>query len=483
MKQQQTYESNIGEKLNGLAPAPDVAALWSSMEAILDKEMPTEEKKKRICAWWFSPALLVTAVLLAAVGAVYAVNHKQATRASVGSSVTKESTTPAPAPATKAISSEATKPAANEPLPNRKQAQTKTAAPVVKATKKRVATKTSNASPAKPQQDKTDANKTIIKEEGQKKEPDTKKAPAEKEHTVANPVIVAFHQSSADPSLATALLSLASTETGKEAGPVPAFLLNQNALPAQSTTAKTKKQKRTVVLTDKGISFGIALNYPVAIGSQRKNDLDMNAKKNSWQDYLPSAYAQLHLNKKFYLQAEWTPLAAQYTPNTVLYHQLDQPNPDEKEEKIVKLNKLFYTNLPFSVHYNTPFKNISVGLGVQYSVLKKIILQDQEYYHLIGAGGWTVMERKNEADAKDPAAVRNHNSSDVVDNVAAAVKKEDWRLLADAGYNYKGLSLGLRYTSGLFNAINSNFTNLPVKVCNESMQVYLHVNLFDTRKK
>lgn len=478
MKRQHTYENNIGEKLNELTTTPDVAALWSSMETILDKEMPQQEKKKRIGAWWFSPALLATAILLAAVSTVYTINHTKAKPAAVGSSVNKESTTPPAAPVTKTPGNEAAKPAATEPLANRKQSQTKAAAPTVKTTKKKVATKTRTASPAKPQQDKANASKPIIKEEGQKKEPETKKAPAEKEHAVTAPVIVAFNQPFDNPSLA--LLSPASTEPAKEAGPTLP-LQNGSVLPFQHPLAK--KQKRTHVYSDKGVSFGIALNYPVAVGNQRKNDFDMNAKKNAWQDYLPSAYAQLHLNKKFYLQAEWAPLAAQYTPNTVLYHQLDEPNPDEKEEKVVKLNKLFYTNIPLSFHYNTPFKNISVGLGVQYSALKKVILQDQEYYHLIGAGGWTVMERKNESVAKDPSAIRDHNGGDVVDDVAATVKKEDWHLLADAGYNYKRLSLGLRYTHGLHNAVNSNFTNQPVKLCNESLQVYLHLNLFDTRKK
>jgi hypothetical protein len=48
MKRQHLYEKKIGQKLNGMA-TPDVAGLWDQMEAILDREMPHQEKEKSLC--------------------------------------------------------------------------------------------------------------------------------------------------------------------------------------------------------------------------------------------------------------------------------------------------------------------------------------------------------------------------------------------------------------------------------------------------
>jgi hypothetical protein len=190
-------------------------------------------------------------------------------------------------------------------------------------------------------------------------------------------------------------------------------------------------KKKTTVFSDRGFAAGLSVSLPVALGSQQEIGLDMQGRKAQWQDLAPAVYAQYHLSKKFYLQAEWQPVAAQYTPGFTLYDRTDVLNPDEKSQKVVKLNKLFYSNVPVSFHYNTPVKNLTVGLGVQYSKLKKVVLQDQEYYHLIGAGDvFNVDEQKNEVVVKDPEAVHGHSSGDVVDSVARSFQP---RRLAPAG--------------------------------------------------
>lgn len=75
MNRQHLYEEIIGRKLNGLA-APDVAGLWPDMEAVLDKEMP-QQKKKRFGGWRLNGSVLVIAGL-ATVCSVYGFAQRQA---------------------------------------------------------------------------------------------------------------------------------------------------------------------------------------------------------------------------------------------------------------------------------------------------------------------------------------------------------------------------------------------------------------------
>lgn len=452
MKRQHTYESLLAQKLNKIA-SPAIAGLWDRMEAILDEEMPQQpEKKRRFGAWWFSTNMLLAASLLTATGGAYTWNRLREE---------------------KIISTNAQAP--NHALPATGLSKTSVATQAVPEGEKQLS----------PLENASEKNSEPTKEQ-------TFHLPAKATHQGKNNATSAGlreHNNAIDvvgmkeTDLPANSKTLAEVEAIK--ANVPAIFNSQKVEPLSPADAERKLglKKRPAVYVDKGVSFGLALNYPVAINGQRKNDLDINGKKAQWQDYIPSVYAQLHLNKKFYVQAEWAPIAAQYTPNYTLYRKTDQPNPDEKDEKVVKLNKLFYTNIPLSLHYNTGLKGLTVGAGIQYSQLKKVILQDQEYYHVIGPGYWTVNERKNEVAAKAPNKASDHNSGDVVDDVVKSFRRDDWRLLADVGYQHKALGGGLRYTRGLHYYINSNFTDLPVKGRNESLQLYFRYNLFDTRKK
>lgn len=472
MKRQHTYEKIIGQKLNGLTP-PDVAGLWDNMQAILDREMPQQEKRKRVSgAWWFSANMLIAAGLFASVGTVYTLCHVSG----------KE-------PATAVITKVATPLVAKEVVGNEgEETSAKVSGSVMASRLQQTLLAKRRISSATPV------------EYGAVSEPMMVLTAAGRE---ANAVV---EQHSAVSELTTALIQApVAEETGavtlaestgegvitaplKEAFPVKTTLpsvFNQQLLIATGAAkAVAGKQKKARVYSDKGFAAGLSLNMPVAVHQQQKVELDRNGRNNQWQDYVPSVYAQLHLNKKFYLQAEIQPVAAQYTPNFTLYNRMVELNPDEKMQTVVKLNKLFYTNLPVSFHYNTPLRNLTVGVGMQYSKTQKIILQNQEYYHLIqGGGAFEVTELKNEVVVKNPEAVRKHNTGEVIDSVAQSFKRDEWRMLADVNYHFKGFNLGVRYTNGLTNYINTNFTNLPVKDRNESLQLYLRFNLFDSRKK
>ncbi len=477
MKRQHTYERIIGEKLNGLTP-PNVAGLWENMEAILDREMPRQEEKKRPLAWWLNANLLVAAGLFVAVGSVYTfcrVAGKQPVPATV------VATTNAAAGANKATGSEqagsGNVAAAGKPAsPVEAMPAPAVAAPEATgrmAFQLTVSTTGFTTAPA------AVSKVSLAGLEAQPVQPEVME-----EMAPVGTVAASTRAETAGAAQAEVVATIAEPlkEASKEQAVAPAFFHRQ---PVNTKTTITIAPKtKTTVFSDRGFSAGLAALLPVAMGPQQKLALDMHGRKNNWQDLMPAVYAQYHLSKKFYLQAEWQPVAAQYTPNFTLYDRTDVLNPDEKQQKIVKLNKLFYTNIPVSFHYNTPVKNLTVGIGAQYSKLKRVVLQDQEYYYLIGAGGvFDKTELKNEVVVKDPEAVRGHTTGDVVDSVASAIRREDWRLTADVAYRYKTLQLGVRYSNGINHYINTNFTNLRVKDRHQSLQFYLRVNLFDSRKK
>lgn len=472
MKRQHSYESLIAQKLNRL-PAPQVAGLWDGMEAILNKEMPQQpEKKRRPAAWWFSANGLLTATLaVAVVSGAYTLSQHLAEKIIVTDTAALNNN------ASNAPSLSLSKPAAtSQSLPEEANAE-----PTNAETTKNVEARSDET------QQNTRSVGSIVairqnsipffKANGGNGSKTSLPDPPDVNHTTDT----AYEKSKNEE--AKLLFNQWLTKAARINKAAFSVLNSKDIKPltAEEVKQKLSLKKRGPIQLDKGLTIGLALNYPVAIGGQQKSGLDKQGNKNQWQDYVPSVYAQLHFSKKFYAQAEWSPVAAQYTPALTMYDKVEQSNPDEKEEKRVQLNKLYYASFPLSLHYNLPWKGLSVGTGVQYSLLKKIILKDQEYYHVIGPGYWNTEVRKDEAVAKDPSATQ-HNG-DLMSDVAGTFRRQDWRLLADVGYNRKSLTAGLRFTKGLQPYVNSNFTNLPAKDRNEGVQVYLRYNVFDGRKK
>lgn len=433
------YEQVIKEKLDQVE-APDVQDLWADMEARLEKEMPQQEENKRRVLWMFgNKTLLISASLVLLFGCAYTFSHLT---------------------------------------------QTVVEEPQLSSTEmKRTSAKTSNELL---NHDETEASKgqsPLATYNSEVTGSFESELPA-KEQT-SDEFVLLIDQPTVDATDDNEFLS----GTVTPAVPIQAQATSIKASPLSITSPKAEnfsltypEIKKPRIVSDKGYTVGLSMQHAFALGGQQRADFDMKGRNNRMQDYIPSAYIQYHINKKMYVQVEAQPVSAQYTPSFTLYNRVDSLNPDEKEERLVKLNKLFYLNLPVSFHYS-PVKNLTIGVGAQYSRLKKVVLQDREIYHLIGAGGWNISDRKNETVVRDNKEASNHNSGDVVDSVAQSFRTNDLRALADINYNYKGISLGVRYTQGLNNYVNTNFTNLQVKDKNQSLQLYLKYNLFDSRKK
>ena len=76
--------------------------------------------------------------------------------------------------------------------------------------------------------------------------------------------------------------------------------------------------------------------------------VNINGKRNTLIDFLPSVYVQYHFNKKWSVETEFQFSSPQYTSNHKLASAYKDIDPNKKEENAVWLNKLYYLNIPVS---------------------------------------------------------------------------------------------------------------------------------------
>ena len=115
--------------------------------------------------------------------------------------------------------------------------------------------------------------------------------------------------------------------------------------------------------------------------------VNVNGKRNTLIDFLPSVYVQYHFTKKWYVETEFQFSSPQYTSNHKLASAYKEIDPGKKEENAVWLNKLYYLNIPVSIHF-TALPNLTIGTGIQYSHLRRSIFTDEVALWENGANGW-----------------------------------------------------------------------------------------------
>ncbi|GAC1492676.1 MAG: hypothetical protein NVS1B13_22970 [Flavisolibacter sp.] len=253
----------------------------------------------------------------------------------------------------------------------------------------------------------------------------------------------------------------------------------------------------------KGFVVGAAFNLNLPISRQEMSKVNINGTQKTLFDYLPSVYIQYHFNSKWFVQSELQWINPQYTPNLTLFNRTSFLTANKKQNDVVSLNKLYYLNLPLSIHYS-PMPNFYLGLGLQYSYLQHSILNGEQSLFENGPNGWvmtsqtkTIYIKSNTNREVNLQNNRNRNRGNPnnnpgstsaltpEDNAARSIKTTDWRLLADAGYHWHHFIVGIHFNVGLDNYINmkAGAYNSLIKDRNESFMLYLRYNFLDWRKK
>jgi hypothetical protein len=249
----------------------------------------------------------------------------------------------------------------------------------------------------------------------------------------------------------------------------------------------------------KNLVAGLSMNANIPLGNQHSSSISPSGTDSRLYDFLPSVHVQYHLNRNWYLAGELQFMSPQFTPQSKLYRKTYHVYTNKFNEFSVALNKLYYVNLPVSVHYRVR-KDFYVGAGLQYSYLTRSVLMEEEAVYQRNDGRWKQTSSKKTVKVKgnpNKEKARNGNNGGTgtpgqvapfaADTIAQSFRNSDWRLLVDANYQYRRFSAGLRFNMGLTPYLKTELTGVGgVKELNErnqSFQLYLRYNLLDRRRK
>lgn len=220
---------------------------------------------------------------------------------------------------------------------------------------------------------------------------------------------------------------------------------------------------------EKELTFAAGLTLPqsFAVGSQHASSYNVNGRNGRITDYLPAPFFQYHINNKLFLQTEFHFQSPQYTQRLLLSRSVDT-FANRIYENNVRLEKLYYFNIPFNVYYS-PARNFYIGGGLQYSSL----LSGVASYENRTSEGQTVLNHNSVA--------RRFN----YDSVAAAFSSSEWRYQFDANYYFNRFTLGLRFNQAMTDFIDiSGRGYVPAtRDRNKSFLLYLRFNIWEERRK
>jgi hypothetical protein len=517
MNDTNTYETIINEKFREFS-FPDMNNTWSEMKAILDRELP--EKRKRGSLFWNNSYTVmicsVIAVSLISVG-IYrynnsSVNHQPISTATASGKVAKQTTdkvaSPVPTNLTPVNSTKE-----KEIIYNQNQkagilesttvgnTNHSVVSEKTRSNRQSVQEKSSDYSKAGTKAQLTDpSNNSAIKNSGRNnRQPNELTKETQNVRFQESTLIV--HPATSREASDAAHKAIVLVPVKQAAIPKPNWKLPDSlSLTQLISAAKDSLAIKTVKgsVKKKGWVVGASLNYNLPVSNQEMSTVSINGKKNALIDFLPSLYAQYHLNQKWYIESSFEFSSPQYTSIHKLASEKKYPNPNYCNETAIWLNKLYYLNLPFSVHFR-PLPNLNIGTGIQYSYLRRSLFEDEAATWEKSSSGWakTSSVKNIKVKTNTPAKTKSNNGRGTptnpgstttptkIDTVAQTLRSSDWRMLFDVNYSWKRINMGCRFNFGLNNYINTKSGNtiLPVKDKNQAFQLYLRYDIFDKRKK
>ncbi|MET0244133.1 MAG: hypothetical protein ABW174_11725, partial [Flavitalea sp.] len=215
-------------------------------------------------------------------------------------------------------------------------------------------------------------------------------------------------------------------------------------------------------------AFGISLPLGFPLGDQKMLGYNVNAGPNTASDYIPVPHIQYHFSGKTYLQSEIQFMTPQFIRPVMLYkdHYSAQ---NYTMTNSVTARKLYYFNLPVSVHYS-PFRHFYMGTGLQFSSLLSgvAMFEETKRSNVNGQGYHNVSYKKFSNDT-----------------ISRSLNGNEMRLMLDANYYWHKFTVGLRYNQALNNYISTRVSpTLPYTLDkNKSLQFYMRYNLWEEKQR
>ena len=218
-------------------------------------------------------------------------------------------------------------------------------------------------------------------------------------------------------------------------------------------------------------TVGIGLNQFFTVGGQQASHYNSGGISGALGDYIPVPAVRYHFNRKFFLQLEAQLNSPQYTRKDLVLSKppVDSISPTQGRQSSVLIKKLFYFNVPLSIHYNV-FRTLDVGAGLQFSRLSNGVgvFQNQLINTVVGS-----------IDSSSSVS-----KSFKGDTLYKKIKTNEFRILLDASYTWKSFIFGVRYNQSLSKFINIQVSPGQItQARNSSLQLYLRYILWDNQKK
>jgi hypothetical protein len=245
--------------------------------------------------------------------------------------------------------------------------------------------------------------------------------------------------------------------------------------PTPSPTPKKKPEKKR----EGGFMVGIGLNQFFTIGGQQASSWNSGGITGTLSDYIPVPMIRYYFNSRLYVQLEAQINTPQYTKKNLVITEtgVDSSGPTTSTQSSVSVNKLFYFNVPLSVHY-TIFDHLDLGAGLQFSRLTNGIGVFSDDVYSINANG------PSRTIVPVQTQTQTQTKSFKGDSTYREIKTSEFRFLLDASYTYQHFILGLRYNQALSKFIDVRLSSGQItQARNSSLQLYLRYILWDGRKK
>jgi len=223
-----------------------------------------------------------------------------------------------------------------------------------------------------------------------------------------------------------------------------------------------------------GWMVGIGLNQFFTVGGQQASSFNSGGITGTLGDYIPVPMVRYYDNPKLYVQLEAQINTPQYTKKNLVAVSTPVDSIGTTAvggvvtlQQSVAINKLFYFNLPLSLHY-TVFGHVDFGTGLQYSRLTN------------GVGVFNSNYGRNGFDSLETSETKSFKG----DSVYKKIKTHEFRFLVDANYTWQHFIFGIRYNQALSKFIHVEISPGQVtQARNSSLQLYLRYILWDGRKK
>jgi hypothetical protein len=247
-----------------------------------------------------------------------------------------------------------------------------------------------------------------------------------------------------------------------------------NKLAGNKKSSDGKKKDSTHNKPDLSMSAGLSLAHTFPMPGQLSASYSSNGKSNVLPDYLPAPYFRSYVGDRWYLQIA----PRLYSPQYVKPQRIDSLARDSSripgfsayfQKTDVTLKKLFYMDIPLSLHYRVAGR-LYLGAGIQYSHLLGAAGEEKITMSPINGGADTIYSDKVVGLKNDTLGYRK-------------LSRSEWRLFLETNYQWRRWTLGLRYEQALKTYLPTQIDGTKSTERNASFSIHVYYDLWERSHK